>query len=125
MEMPDGKGDIVAMTHGDVVDGGEPLLGIAAPVFSGVLSALARPRAHGHGRVPAAAATATVPVHASARSPPPLLHVWEKLNCRVWRRPAVTSFERLRDGVDHSIRSNGRVTSGNIANQAAVGLMGS
>ena len=107
MEMPDGKGDIVAMTHGDVVDGGEPLLGIAVPVFSGVLSAPAWPRAHEHGRVPAAAC------------------VWQKLNCRVWRRPAVTSFERLRDGVDHSIRSNGRVTSGNIANQAAVGLMGS
>ena len=75
MEMPDGKGDIVAMTHGDVVDGGEPLLGIAVPVFSGVLSALARPRAHGHGRVPA---TATVLVHASARSlPPPLACVGE------------------------------------------------
>jgi hypothetical protein len=38
MEMRDGKGDMVAMTHGDVVDGGEPLLGIAASVFSGMLS---------------------------------------------------------------------------------------
>jgi hypothetical protein len=88
MEMRDGKGDMVAMTHGDVVDGGEPLLGIAASVFSGMLSAPARPRAHGHGRVLAAAAS-TVRVHASTRSlplplPPPL-RVWEKLRSRlVW-----------------------------------------
>jgi hypothetical protein len=127
MEMRDGKGDMVAMTHGDVVDGGEPLLGIAASVFSGMLSAPARPRAHGHGRVLAAAAASTVRVNASTRSlplPPPL-RVWEKLSCRVWKRPAVTSFEWLRDGMDHSIRSDGHVTSGSIADQTAVGHMGS
>jgi len=112
---------------------------IAALVFSGVLSAPARPWAHGHGRVLATTAAATVPVHASARSLPPcpftralgrrrcrcVVRVWEKLNRRVLRRPAVTSFERLRDGVDHSIRLDGHVTSSNIADQAAVGCMGS